>query len=331
VPGPAKPFPLAYLWFFVLGTWYVWRKRVGQVHTTGAIVWNRADVSAVHYCHHAIRVKTANAPRDGSNFLRYINSRLVERLSRLAERWIYRQSITRRLVGVSEGVVREIVVHFPQMAGRVSAIPLGVDLGTFCPDPEARRRVRAAYGLAESDFVALFVGGDWARKGLSVAMEAVAAVEGCHLLVVGSGDTARFHRAASQLQAAARIHFSGISRDPAGYYAAADVFVLPSAYETFSLVTFEAAAAGLPLLVTRVSGVEEILAEGENGWFIQRDPHLISLRLHELMMNSEMRKLMGQKSRKAVTHYSWARMVNEYVSLYRELRASSSSKRVTVR
>jgi UDP-glucose:(heptosyl)LPS alpha-1,3-glucosyltransferase len=49
VPGPARPFLLAYLWFFVVGSWWVWRHRVGLVHTTGAIVWNRpASGSAWH-------------------------------------------------------------------------------------------------------------------------------------------------------------------------------------------------------------------------------------------------------------------------------------------
>jgi glycosyltransferase involved in cell wall biosynthesis len=328
VPGPARPFPLAYLWFFLLGTWRVWRNRAGLLHTTGAIVWNQADVSTIHYCHHAANAKAGDTLRSTSGFLRTMNSRLTDHLSRLAERWIYRPGITRQLVGVSQGVVKEVGDHFPRMAGRIAAIPLGVDPHTFRPDPGARRRIRAAYGLAKSDFVALFVGGDWERKGLSVALKAVARTPGCRLLVVGSGDIDRYRAAARRLRADDMVHFAGPRRDTAAYYAAADVFVLPSLYETFSLVTFEAASSGLPLLVTKVSGVDEILTDGENGWFIPRDPEVISRRLAALKGAEEMRQAMGTRSREAVARYSWARMVNDYISLYRSLRTSDSKNRV---
>src|SRR6266508_3513144 len=55
VPGPARPFALAYPRFFVVGTLITWRHRRGLVHTTGAIVRNRADLSTIHFCHHAAR------------------------------------------------------------------------------------------------------------------------------------------------------------------------------------------------------------------------------------------------------------------------------------
>ena len=44
-------------------------------------------------------------------------------------------------------------------------------------------------------------------------------------------------------------------------------------------MTHEAAAMGLPLLVGRVSGVEEILVDGENGWFVGSDPQGIARRV----------------------------------------------------
>jgi glycosyltransferase involved in cell wall biosynthesis len=104
------------------------------------------------------------------------------------------------------------------------------------------------------------------------------------------------------------------------------VFVLPSAYETFSLATFEAAASGLPLLVTKVSGVEDVLAEGVNGWYIERESQLIRPRLHQLMVHKEMRELMGTKSREAVAQYSWSRMANSDVSLYGKLGEGSARR-----
>jgi glycosyltransferase involved in cell wall biosynthesis len=60
-----------------------------------------------------------------------------------------------------------------------------------------------------------------------------------------------------------------MQRDVRPYLWAADAFTLPSFYETFSLVAFEAAAAGLPLLVSPLYGVEEFLINGENGFLIE--------------------------------------------------------------
>ena len=60
----------------------------------------------------------------------------------------------------------------------------------------------------------------------------------------------------------ASLHFVTETPEPERYYAAADAFVLPSAYESFSLAAFEAAAAGLPVLATDVGAVGEIVNGG---------------------------------------------------------------------
>jgi glycosyltransferase involved in cell wall biosynthesis len=324
VPGPARPFPLAYIWFFVFGTWQVWRHRVGVLHTTGAIVFNRADVCTIHHCHYGARGKAELASRARS-IARRLNRRLSATLARLAEKLIYRPSLVRRFVAVSEGVGREMRQHFPEIASSVMVIPNAVDHNVFRPDPLARREVRGAHSLSESDLVVLFVGGDWDWKGLHLAIQAVAALEACHLLVVGSGDVERYSNVARGLRCEDRIHFAGSRMDVARYYAAADVFLLPSAYETFSLVTYEAAASGLPLLVTRVSGVEEILTHGENGWFIDQDPDVIRCRLSDLRADPKMRATMGAKSRQAIAQYSWQHVVRDYAFLYRRLAEALSS------
>ena len=69
---------------------------------------------------------------------------------------------------------------------------------------------------------------------------------------------------------------------PHGWYAAADALLLPSSYEAFSLVMLEAAAAGLPLLVPRINGAEELVREGINGWFVPPAAEQIAERLREL-------------------------------------------------
>jgi glycosyltransferase involved in cell wall biosynthesis len=82
------------------------------------------------------------------------------------------------------------------------------------------------------------------------------------LLVVGQGDTARFERLAADAVAAERVQFLGWA-DPGPYHAAADAFVFPTKYEAFLLVALEAAAAGLPRLITPVRGARPTRARAQ--------------------------------------------------------------------
>ncbi len=319
VPTPPRPFTIAYPAFFAVATALLARRRDAVVHTTGAIVANRADVSTVHYCHRAAagRMEGARTSRDG--ILHRVNAAIAAPAGRAAERWCYRPQRTRVLCAVSGGVAAELRDGFPAMAGAIRSIPNGVDADMFAPDAEARRATRSELGLGVDTPVALFVGGDWQRKGLRFAVEALADAPRWHLVVAGSGDREPLLTRARSQQTAARVHFLGPVNDMPRLYAMADAFVLPTAYETFSLVSYEAAASGLPLLVTRVSGVEDVLQDGRNGWFIGPDAADIARRLQQLSADPELAQTMGQRAREAVLPYSWKAMAQGYLALYSEL------------
>jgi glycosyltransferase involved in cell wall biosynthesis/GT2 family glycosyltransferase len=319
VPGPSRPFVLAFPCFFIAASALLIRHRRGLLHTTGAIVMNRADLCTVHHLHHATHAKAGVVSRSRGSALHRLNSSIAEPLKRAGERWCYRRAVTGHVVGDSQGLRREMTEHFPQMAARISVIPLGVDHELGGDDANQRERVRAELGILDGQHVALFVGGDWERKGLRIAIEAVAKTTGWHLLVVGSGDIGACQRIATVAGSASRTHFVGTPSGTAPYFAAADAFLLPTAYETFSLVTYEAAAAGLPLLVTRVSGVEDILVDGRNGWFIDRDPTQIADRLDALAADHDARCRMGAAARHSVDSFTWASVVDAYHALYTTL------------
>jgi glycosyltransferase involved in cell wall biosynthesis len=316
VRGPERPFSIGYPWFFAVGSLAARRHRHGLLHTTGALVGNRADVSTVHFCHRAFHARVGRLRADRPSVPYRLNARLAAAMRELGERYCYRPSRVGRLVAVSEGVARELRELFPAMAEAVTVIPNGVDAGAFRPDPAARARLRSEWGVGDGDLVALFVGGEWERKGLRHAIEAVARVPEWRLVVVGAGDVERHRELARAAGADDRVRFAGAARDTAPYYPSADAFVLPTAYETFSLVTFEAASSGLPLLVTRVSGVEEILVDGRNGWFVDRDADVIAERLRRLRDDSALRQTMGENARSSAAAFGWERMVDAYGDLY---------------
>ncbi|MEJ7787917.1 MAG: glycosyltransferase family 4 protein [Solirubrobacteraceae bacterium] len=316
---PARPFTVAYPAFFVAASMLACRHRGAVMHTTGAIIANRADVSSVHYCHRAATtiISTSRASRPSA--LYRLNARIAEILSRAGEGWCYRPTRTKLLCAVSSGLASEIGRAFPRMVPHVRTVPNGVDTTEFRPDAAARSAVRESLGLEGDALVALFVGGDWDRKGLSYAVDALSLAARWHLVVAGEGDAEAFRRRAKEAGVADRLHLRGAVGHMAPLYAAADAFVLPTAYETFSLVTYEAAASGLALLVTRVSGVEDVLRDGSNGWFIERDASDIARRLTALASDLELMRRMAGRARDDAQAFGWPAMVAGYEAAYREV------------
>jgi len=317
VRAPNRPFPLRFAWFFVAGSVAAHRHRHRLLHTTGALVANRADVSTVHFCSRAF-ARTGLSRTDRDSLPYRLNSALTAWLSRGAEALAYRPGHTRRLVGVSRGVAGELRRLFPAIAADVSTIANGVDLEHFKPDPAARAQVRAEIGASPEELIAVFVGIEWERKGLRHAIEALAAAPRWSLLVAGSGDEVRFAQIAEAAGVADRVRFLGLRDDAPHVLAAADAFVLPTAYESFSMATFEAAACGLALLNTRVHGVDELLTDDVNGWFVERDGADIAGRLRALE-DPELRARMGEQARAAAAGFGWDPVVDAYAALYERL------------
>jgi UDP-glucose:(heptosyl)LPS alpha-1,3-glucosyltransferase len=318
VPGPLRPFPLAHPWFVALASLKLWRHRAGIVHTTGAIVLNRVDFITVHLCHHATAEERGLVRSLRTTRAYRLNARLSAWISRLGERWSYRPTRAGGLVGVSPGVERELARHFPAMAERTSSVPNGVDTTSFRPDDAERSAARHRLALTESQLAALFVGSEWEGKGLRYAIEALRRAPAWVLLVLGEGDTPRFERLARRWGVEDRVRFLPATPNPLPLYQAVDAFVLPSAYETFSLATYEAAACGLPLLATRVSGIEDLLVDGENGWFIEREATAIADRLRALE-SPEIRRRLARAARGSSGGFGWERMIEGYLDLYASL------------
>jgi glycosyltransferase involved in cell wall biosynthesis len=315
VPGPARPFALGYPWFLVAGTVLTRLRGAGVVHTTGAIVLNRADVTTVHMCHHAVRERLDVARVRRATAAYRLNARLAALESRWVERLIYTPSRTAIVVAVSEGVAREIRRFFPRMASRLAVTPNGVDALRFRP-VAGKQAVRAALDLPKDGLQALFIGREWEGKGLRTAIQALPDAPAWRLVVIGEGDRVRYAALADELDVGDRVHFVAPTPDLVPYYQAADAFLLPTGYETFSLVTYEAAACGLPLLVPRVSGVEDILRDGVNGYVIAREPSSVAASLRQLAASPALRASMGAAARAAVQDIDWPAMVASYRSHY---------------
>jgi UDP-glucose:(heptosyl)LPS alpha-1,3-glucosyltransferase len=107
--------------------------------------------------------------------------------------------------------------------------------------------------------------------------------------------------------------------DIAPYYAAADCFALPTSYDTFSLVTLEAMASGLPVIVSRAAGISELLADGVNALLLQTPTDVVELAgcLGRLIDDHALRRELADKGRLVAEQHSWDRVSQRTLEIYR--------------
>lgn len=282
-------FRARWLIFFVLAGFRIMRARADLVHTIGPtpIVPNRVQLNTVTYCHAAFREATAKDRFEGDA----VGWRIGQRLARALERWWFSRRL-RLLVALSEGSASDLRRHYPGVG--VAVVPRGIDLRRFRPDSGVRRQVRAEHAVAENEVVVLFVDQDHRQlKGLKLAIEAFARASsmtgGPALLWVLGHRNERCASFAQRLGIGDRVRFLGYRQNPERFYRAADVFVLPTAYETFCRAAHEAAACGLPIVAPAVAGVRELVGANEAGILAARDVSEIAYALFTLAAEPELR------------------------------------------
>ena len=167
--------------------------------------------------------------------------------------------------------------------------------------------------------MAAFVGSEWERKGLESAIRALSLAPDWTLVIAGGGEQARYRRLAESVGVGESVRWLGVTRDVQLLYQLADAFLLPSSYEAFSIATLEAAASGLPMLVTPVNGARELIKDGQNGFLIGREPDQIAERLNRLAADSTLRESLGKAARESALKFGAGRMVEQYSALYHRL------------
>ncbi|MFH1176287.1 MAG: glycosyltransferase family 4 protein [Acidobacteriota bacterium] len=247
-------------------------------HPERAVLAVRPVPGATHYqLHTGLYRQAFAAERDSTNGLRRLlywpALRLNPRRTILlgAEREVLRRSASTRLMVFSEALARELVANRRVPAGHVRVSRPGVDLARFHPRRETSNPPRTA---AAPELACLFVGHDFALKGLDQAITALAELNRggvrARLRVAGAGPGATFARAAARAGLAKLVSFLG-GIHPAALaeeYRGADVLVHPTFYDPFSRVVVEALASGCPVVTTRTCGAAELIEQGREGLLI---------------------------------------------------------------
>ncbi|WP_448006661.1 glycosyltransferase family 4 protein [Agromyces bauzanensis] len=333
-----RPWPKSRLLARIRGGWrMVWFSTVGTRRAREFLAARPDAVVITHnnvmvgdiYVNHGVLLASMRA-RGRSAWGIYRNP--VHVFIYLRDRIRYRGRTHRAVVALSATDAADLRTTYGPVRPRLAVIPNGVDLDRFHPpSPEERRTARELLDLGEEERVAMFLGHEFHRKGLSFAIEGLQHAPSVLLLVVGGNDDiiAESKAQAEALGVAGRVLFVGPRADPRQFLAASDIFVLPSAYEANALVVLEALASGLPVVATRVGFAPEIIVDGENGFLVERDAREVGERL-ELLATEDDLSAWHRRARASVEPYGWPGIARRYLELVHELAAERDGERERV-
>lgn len=206
----------------------------------------------------------------------------------------------------------------------IEVIAPGVDLSLFQPIDAGLARKKL--GLPNGRTI-LYVGRIEPLKGLDILLRAVAllnAAADTNLLIVGGNleedaELERLKTLACNLNISDIVTFTGSvnQEELPAYYSAADVFVLPSWYESFGLAALEAMSCSTPVVVSRVGGLKTFVEHGETGYLVSwRCPEAFARSLETLLENPLLRRAMGAAARDRAMGMSWAGMARKTLACY---------------
>jgi D-inositol-3-phosphate glycosyltransferase len=183
----------------------------------------------------------------------------------------------------------------------------------------------------------LFVGRLQPLKGIDILLRSACEVRRAYpqlqVLVVGGGVDAdddhemeerqRLQALTARLGLSQQVRF--IPAQPqevlAQYYAAADVFVMPSHYESFGMVVLEAMACGTPVVASRVGGMVSTVIHGRTGFLAPvGDAHAFAQAIAELLGTPSLWQAMSQASQERADRFTWPRITDRTYQLYARLR-----------
>jgi D-inositol-3-phosphate glycosyltransferase len=287
---------------------------------TGLHLARRWDVPLVHMFHTLGAIKNAVARGSG-------DTEPAERLD--AE--IRIAAGADRIVASNLIERADLAWHLGADPRRVAVIPCGVDVELF--RPRAAPPARARLGL-DAEHVLLFVGRLTPIKGLETLLRALAALRSdglaaarLTLLVVGGakGDEAgsgHLRRLAHELGVGAWVDFRGPQPQDVlpDYYAAADLCLMPSRYESFGMVALEAMASGVPVIASRAGGLAVTVQDGATGRLVpEGDVAALARAVAGLLADEPARRALGLRAVEWARRFAWPLIGRSVAELYGEL------------
>ncbi len=195
--------------------------------------------------------------------------------------WIQRRQYVndkvRKIIAISPMVKEDIVRYYGVPEEKIAVVFNCVDLGRFHPKNRTifRKAKREDLGIDDSALLLLFAGNNYRLKGLEPLLHALIYLrrwfpnQPFHLLIVGRGRIGRYMAMARKLGVSDFTLFLGSVKEMEQYYAASDIYVHPTFYDSCSLTVLEALASGLPVITSRFNGAADVIVSNKGGKILE--------------------------------------------------------------
>ncbi len=255
------------------------------------------------------------------------------------KKWVYMRMIQGHILKFADALhalTNEEMKQISELGYRtpVFIAPNGVDSSQFEYLPDISEFL-AAYPELSGKRVILFIGRLHKKKGLDVLARSYASLshkfKNVALLVAGPDEDGTQKRMESILKTSSALRgtvFTGMltGKDKLAALACADLFVLSSYSEGFSVAVIEALAAGLPVVISRQCNFPEV-SEHNAGFVVEPDDMAVTEAISTLLSDDQLRARMGQNGRNLVREkYTWNAVAASMAGLYRKLVARRSTK-----
>ena len=167
--------------------------------------------------------------------------------------------------------------------------------------------IRKELKLSENDILVLSIGELNKNKNQKVIIQAIKKINNkqLHYILCGKGDQEKkLKDLAIQLEIEKYVHFLGYRKDVVDICSQSDIYVMPSYREGLPVSSLEAMYCGLPLVTSKIRGLEDIMKEGKTGYMCKpEDAEDFADKINTLLKNSETRTKMGQYNKEVVKPY----------------------------
>lgn len=232
---------------------------------------------------------------------------------------------TARVIAVSEAIRDDLVAHDRIDPRRIAVVHNGIDVRRI-DSSLTREQARAGLGLSADELALGCIGRLEEQKGHRFLLEACALLgqdlapgARLRLLVVGDGRLRKdLENRAAELGIARWVSFLGTRHDVADILRALDLYVMPSLWEGLSIAMLEAMAAGLPVVISDVSGVAQAVGNNEYGIRIAPgDAPALAAAIRSLAGQPGLRRALGIAARERVqASFSIDAMMAQLNSIY---------------
>ena len=226
-------------------------------------------------------------------------------------------------VWISQPSVEETIREYG-FKGKIEIVPLGND---FCETQHVdliKEQARKELKISTNETTFLFVGQLIWEKNIRMILESLALIKDIpfKMFFVGIGYAAEdLKQLVDKMGLSDKIEFIGLITDRdrlKQFYAAADLFLFPSTYDTWALVVREAAALRTPSVLVQESNVARIITDNVNGFLVENSIESLATCLRRLISNPELVKQVGINASKSITR-SWESVTDEVLDRYNHL------------